>query len=339
MNFERLEEVIIKNDYSAFRVKQAKKSVFARLIADWDEATDLPEKLRELLREKIRISDISLVNQKESVEKDTIKALFKTGDGFFIEAVLMKHDRNRRTVCVSSQVGCAMNCSFCATGKLGFQRNLTAGEIADQVLYFARLLKDKKEAVTNVVYMGMGEPFNNYDNVIESVRILNDKDCFNLGARHIAISTCGIVPGIQRFAGENMQVNLAISLHAPDDETRAKIMPVSKAYPLSKLMPVITDYVKKSKRKVMFEYILIAGINDSEKHAKELAALMRQNKLFHVNLIKYHSSDDSTFRAPTEARRKKFFDILKKNGVSATFRRSFGEDISGACGQLAAAVK
>ena len=339
MNFERLEEVIIKNDYSAFRVKQAKKNVFARLIADWDEATDLPEKLRELLREKIRISDISLVNQKESVEKDTIKALFKTGDGFFIEAVLMKHDRNRRTVCVSSQVGCAMRCGFCATGKMGFARNLEAGEIVDQVLYFARLLKNKKEKVTNIVYMGMGEPFNNYDNVMESARILNDKDCFNLGARHIAISTCGIVPGIQRFAGENMQVNLAISLHAPDDETRAKIMPVSKAYPLSKLMPVITDYVKKSKRKVMFEYILIAGINDSEKHAKELAALMRQNKLFHVNLIKYHSSDDSTFRAPTEARRKKFFDILKKNGVLATFRRSFGEDISGACGQLATGVK
>lgn len=239
------------------------------------------------------------------------------------------------TVCVSSQVGCAMQCSFCATGAMGFSRNLEVSEILDQVLYFARLLKTTDEKITNVVYMGMGEPFNNYDNMMESVKILNDKDCFNLGARHIAISTCGIVPGIQRFAGENIQINLAISLHAPDDETRTKIMPVGRAYPLGKLMPAVVDYVKKSKRKVMFEYILIAGINDSDSHAKALAALMRQNKLFHVNLIKYHSSKESVFRAPAEARRKKFFDILKKEGVSVTFRRSFGEDIAGACGQLA----
>ncbi|MEK7067166.1 MAG: 23S rRNA (adenine(2503)-C(2))-methyltransferase RlmN [Patescibacteria group bacterium] len=334
MNLKRLEEIIIKNDYSAFRLKQVKKQVFARVISDWDEATDLPEKLRGLLKEKIRISDIALIEQKESAERDTVKALFKTSDGFLIEAVLMKHDRNRMTVCVSSQVGCAMQCAFCATGKMGFARNLEAGDIIDQVLYFARLLNKEKEKVTNIVYMGMGEPFNNYDNVMESVRILNDKDCFNLGARHIAISTCGIMPGIQRFAGENIQVNLAISLHAPDDETRAKIMPVSRAYPLSKLMPAVVDYVKKSKRKVMFEYILIAGVNDSDSHAKALAALMKQNKLFHVNLIKYHSSKESIFHASAEARRKKFFDILKKEGVSVTFRRSFGEDISGACGQL-----
>ena len=306
MNLKRLEEIIIKNDYSAFRLKQVKKQVFARVISDWDEATDLPEKLRGLLKEKIRISDIALIEQKESAERDTVKALFKTSDGFFIEAVLMKHDRNRRTVCVSSQVGCAMQCSFAPPAKWGLRETWKRGEIVDQVLYFARLLNKEKEKVTNIVYMGMGEPFNNYDNVMESVRILNDKDCFNLGARHIAISTCGIVPGIQRFAGENIQVNLAISLHAPDDETRAKIMPVSRAYPLSKLMPAVVDYVKKSKRKVMFEYILIAGVNDSDSHAKALAALMKQNKLFHVNLIKYHSSKESIFHASAEARRKKF---------------------------------
>lgn len=339
MNFKRLEEIIIKNDYSAFRLKQVKKQIFQRLISDWSEASDLPEKLRELLKEKIYISDITLVYQKESAEKDAIKALFRTSDGFLIEAVLMRHDRNRRTVCVSSQVGCAMQCSFCATGAMGFSRNLEASEILDQVLYFARLLKVTDEKITNIVYMGMGEPFNNYDNVMDSVKILNDKDGFNLGARHISISTCGIVPCIQRFTGENIQVNLAISLHAPDDDTRVKIMPVSRAYPLSKLMPAVADYVKKSKRKVMFEYILIAGVNDSDSHAKALAALMRQNKLFHVNLIKYHSSKESIFRAPTETRRKKFFDILKKEGVSVTFRRSFGEDISGACGQLAGSIK
>ena len=375
MNIKRLEEIIIKNNYSAFRARQAKKNVFARLIADWDEATDLPEKLRELLREKIHISDISLVNQKESAEKDTIKALFKTSDDFFIEAVLMKHDRNRRTVCVSSQVGCAMRCGFCATGKMGFARNLEAGEIVDQVLYFARLLKNKKEKVTNIVYMGMGEPFNNYDNVMESVRILNDKDGLNLGARHISISTCGVAAGIKKFADEKSQinpvrnshetlnrmfaktkphlsshqaegrsvsngVNLAISLHAPTDEIRSKIMPVNLAYPLKKLMPAIADYVEKTRRKVMFEYILLGGVNDSDKCARELAGLMKGNKLYHINLIKYHQTfakgeSMPTFRASSQEQMRRFFDILKKSGVSCTFRVSFGEDISGACGQLA----
>ena len=252
----------------------------------------------------------------------------------------MKHDRNRRTVCVSSQVGCAMNCSFCATGKLGFQRNLMAGEITDQGLYFARWLQDKKETVTNVVYMGMGEPFNNYDNVMESVRILNDKDGFNLGARHISISTCGVVSGIKKFADEKLQINLAISLHAPNDEIRSKIMPVNQAYPLGKLMPAIADYVEKTRRKVMFEYILLGGVNDSDKCARELAVLMKTNKLYHINLIKYHqtfakNSARLMFLASSQKQMNRFFDILKKPGVSCTFRVSFGEDISGACGQLA----
>src|SRR3989344_5541865 len=389
MNNEQLEEIILKNGFSAFRVKQAKKSVFARLIADWDEASDLPADLRGLLKDKIAISEIAPIAREESAKRDAIKTLFKTHDGFFIEAVLMKHDRSRhtttapfsafaggrRTVCVSSQVGCAMNCSFCATGKLGFQRNLTAGEITDQVLYFARWLKDKKEAVTNVVYMGMGEPFNNYDNVMESVRILNDKDGLNLGARHISISTCGVAAGIKKFADEKSQinpvrnshetlsrmfaktkphlssnqaegrsvsngVNLAISLHAPTDEIRSKIMPVNLAYPLKKLMPAIADYVEKTRRKVMFEYILLGGVNDSDKCARELAGLMKGNKLYHINLIKYHQTfakgeSMPTFRASSQEQMRRFFDILKKSGVSCTFRVSFGEDISGACGQLA----
>src|SRR3990172_6677388 len=227
MNNKQLEEIILKNGFSTFRVKQAKKSVFARLIADWEEASDLPADLRGLLKDEIMNSEISPIVREEAAKGDAIKILFQTSDGFFVEAVLMKHDGSRhtttapfsafaggrRTVCVSSQVGCAMNCSFCATGKLGFQRNLTAGEIVDQVLYFARWLQDKKETVTNVVYMGMGEPFNNYDNVMESVRILNDKDGLNLGARHISISTCGVAAGIKKFADEKSQINLAISLH------------------------------------------------------------------------------------------------------------------------------
>ena len=340
MNIQQLEKIIIKNDYSAFRARQAKKSVFARLIADWEEASDLPADLRDLLKHKIAISEISPIVREESAKGDAIKILFQASDGFFVEAVLMKHDRNRRTVCVSSQVGCAMNCSFCATGKLGFQRNLTAGEIVDQVLYFARMLKDKKEAVTNVVYMGMGEPFNNYDNVMESVRILNDKDGLNLGARHISISTCGVAAGIKKFADEKSQINLAISLHAPTDEIRSKIMPVNLAYPLKKLMPAIADYVEKTRRKVMFEYILLGGVNDSDECARELAGLMKGNKLYHVNIIKYHQTfmkgeSTPTFRASSQEQMRRFFDILKKAGISCTFRVSFGEDIAGACGQLA----
>src|SRR3972149_8057971 len=325
MNNKQLEEIMLKNGFSTFRVKQAKKSVFARLIADWNEASDLPADLRDLLKNEIAIFEIAPIAREESAKGDAIKILFQASDGFFIEAVIMKHDRRRRTVCVSSQVGCAMNCSFCATGKLGFQRNLTAGEIVDQVLYFARWLKDKKEMVTNVVYMGMGEPFNNYDNVMESVRILNDKDGLNLGARHISISTCGGAGGRKKFADEKTQinpvrnshetlsrmfaktkphlsshqaegrsvsngVNLAISLHAPTDEIRSKIMPVNLAYPLKKLMPAIADYVEKTRRKVMFEYILLGGVNDSDKCARELARLMKGNKLYHVNLIKYHQT-------------------------------------------------
>ena len=344
MNIKLLENIIDKNGYSAFRARQAKKSVFARLIADWNEASDLPADLRDLLKDKIAISEIAPITREESAKGDAIKILFQASDGFFIEAVLMKHDRNRRTVCVSSQVGCAMNCSFCATGKLGFQRNLTAGEIVDQVLYFARILKDKKEMVTNVVYMGMGEPFNNYDNVMESVRILNDKDGFNLGARHISISTCGVAAGIKKFADEKSQVNLAISLHAPTDEIRSKIMPVNLAYPLKKLMPVIAGYVEKTRRKVMFEYILLGGVNDSDKCARELAGLMKRNKLYHVNLIKYHQTfrkgeSTPTFRVSSQEQMRRFFDILKKAGVSCTFRVSFGEDIAGACGQLAGGNK
>lgn len=257
-----------------------------------------------------------------------------------------------------------MNCSFCATGKSGFKRNLTAEEIVDQVLFFARLLNKKQERVTNVVYMGMGEPMNNYDNVMASIRSLNDKDGMNLGARHISVSTCGIVPGIKKFAKEELQVNLAISLHAADDKTRSRLMPVNAAYPIAKLMKAVAEYAAATKRKVMFEYILISGVNDSDEHARSLAALIGKNKLYHVNLIKYHETpaplevrttkdksagvnDDllltgsakagasPVFRAPARERLDRFFDILKKSGVSCTFRVSFGEDIAGACGQLA----
>ncbi len=342
MNLQKLSKLLKKEGYSDFRKKQIEKSVFCRLIDSWDEATDLPEKLRDLLKEKVEIFSLKKVSQKSS--KNTVKTLFKTKDGHSIEAVLMRHipsvklkdpknGKGRNTVCISSQAGCPMACTFCATGKLGLKRNLTAEEIVDQVLFFAKFLKKEGEKLNNVVFMGMGEPFHNYDNVMEAVRILNNKDGFNLGVRHISISTCGIVPAIKKFADEQTQVNLAISLHAPNDKIRSKIMPINKAYNLKKLFEAVEYYIKKTNRKVMFEYLLIEGVNDSIEYAKELAKLMK-NKLYHVNLIKYH--DTGVYKSSKRKQREMFFDALKKEGVSVTFRVSFGEEISAACGQLAA---
>lgn len=351
MDLKKIENLIKKEGHSSFRLKQAQRAVYFRLVDSWREATDLPEDLRKLLEDNISLSSLQAVSVKESAKKDTIKVLFKTGDGYFIEAVLMKHlsqkkdegALGRNTVCVSSQAGCPMACAFCATGKMGFKRSLSAEEITDQVLHFARILKKDNEKVNNIVFMGMGEPFHNYDNLIEAIKILNNKDGFNLGARHISVSTCGIVPGIRKFADENIQANLAISLHAPNDNIRSKIMPVNKAYNIKKLLDAVDYYIKKTNRKVMFEYILIDGVNDSEKEALELARLMNK-KLYHINLIKYHSTglprqslqaEAGVFKASSQEKMRRFFDILKKNGVSVTFRISFGEDISAACGQLA----
>jgi 23S rRNA (adenine2503-C2)-methyltransferase len=341
MNLENLLKILKKQGQSAYREKQIKKSVYVRLINSWDDATDIPEKLRELFKKEIPLSSLVEVSKKN--DDNTTKLLFKTHDNNFIEAVLMRHIPNtksqkddvkgRNTICISSQAGCPMNCTFCATGKLGFKRNLSSEEIIDQVLEFARLLKKENQKVNNIVFMGMGEPFHNYDNVISAIKILNDKDGFNLGVRHISISTCGIAPAIKKFADEETQVNLAISLHAPNDKIRSRIMPVNKAYNLEKLFEAIDYYIKKTNRKVMFEYVLIAGINDSDENARELAKIM-QKKLYHINLIKYH--DTGSFKSSSKKQQQRFFDILKKEGVSVTFRISFGENISAACGQLAA---
>jgi len=372
MDIINLEKFLKEKGEKDYRLKQVKKAVFVDLINDWNEATNLSKELREKIKKEFPLLSLEVLNLLESKNKDSIKAVFKFKDGNVIEAVLMKHlntkdddaKAGRNTVCVSSQAGCAMNCGFCATGKMGLKRNLTSEEIVDQVLFFARWLKkwqglaltsdgkarpchERYEKVNNIVFMGMGEPFLNYDNTIQAIRILNDKDGFNLGIRHISVSTCGIVPGIEKFAEENLQVNLAISLHAADDETRTKLMPINKTYPLEDLMKAVGDYIKKTNRKVMFEYLLIDGVNDRAEDAANLAKLMK-NSLYHINLIKYHDTGlarnasnlaceagRADFKPSPQAKRTQFFDTLKKLGVSATFRVSFGEDILAACGQLA----
>ncbi len=327
MNLTKLDDVL-KNE-PAYRRKQAKEAVFKDLIDDWQKAAALPLVLRQKLNKDCPLS----ISGQTFVSKDkaTVKAVITLDDGLKIESVLMRHQDSRNTVCLSSQVGCPLGCSFCATGKLGFKRNLRAMEIVEQVLFFARYLKKEREGITNLVFMGMGEPFLNYDNVLEAIRILNDKDSFHLGARHFSISTCGIVEGIKRLSGEKLEVNLAISLHAPNDELRSKIMPINKKYPIKKILEAVDDYLQKTRRRVMFEYIMIKGVNDSEKCAEELAKLMKK-PLYFVNIITYNPT--GIFKPSSAETIRKFRRILENQEVAVTQRHRFGEDINAACGQL-----
>ena len=329
------------NKEPRYRLGQAKKAFFQDLIKNWQEAAVLPLSLREELNKKCPIE--TSAKTFISKDKNTIKALLTLKDDLKIETVLMRHKDKRNTVCVSSQVGCPLDCSFCATGKIGFKRNLEVWEIVEQVLFFASYLKKIKEKVTNIVFMGMGEPFLNYQNVIGAIKILNDKEGFNLGARHFSISSVGIVEGIEKLAKEELQINLAISLHAPNDELRSKLMPINKKYPIKKILNAIDDYIAKTRRRVMFEYIMINNLNDSEENAKTLAKLMKK-PLYFVNLISYNFTRRSLgeggptgiFKSSSSPRIKKFKEILEKEGVIVTQRYRFGKDIEGACGQLVA---
>jgi len=313
-----------------YRIAQIKKAVFCDLIDDWQQATTLPGELRKKLQENFSLQ----INAKifRSQDGKTTKAKIKLADGSAIETVLMQSSKKRNTVCVSSQVGCALGCLFCATGRMGFRRNLSPDEIVEQVIFFARELKKEGERITNIVFMGMGEPFLNYENVIESIRILNDADGFNLGARHFSISTVGILEGIEKLKKEKLDINLAISLHAPDNGLRSKLIPINKKYPIEKVIKAVDSYIKEKKRKVMFEYILIKDVNDSDEQAASVARLMKKH-LYHVNLIAYNQTGNY-FPSPIN-RRKKFRNILMRAGVSATERFRFGLDLDGACGQLA----
>ncbi len=319
------------NKQSTYRFGQAKRAIFHDLIENWQEALTLPLNLREELNKKFPL-EIS-AETFSSEDKNTTKALLALKDGFKIETVLMHHKDKRNTICVSSQVGCPLNCSFCATSKIGFKRDLEDWEIIKQVLFFARYLKKNKEKVTNIVFMGMGEPFLNYQNVIGAIKILNDKEGFNLGARHFSISTAGIVEGIKKLAKEKLQVNLAISLHAHSDELRSKLMPINKKYPIKKIFNAVDYYIDNTQRRVMFEYIMINDLNDSKECAKELARLTKKH-LYFVNLISCNPT--GIFKPSSFLKIKEFKEILEKEGVMVTQRYRFGQDIKGACGQLVA---
>ncbi|MFA5009115.1 MAG: 23S rRNA (adenine(2503)-C(2))-methyltransferase RlmN [Candidatus Paceibacterota bacterium] len=334
MILEKLEN-ILKTEPS-FRLKQVKRAVFHELINDWDQATNLSLVLREKLKKECPLE----INHQLffSKDKNTVKALIALEDGSQIETVLMIHTDKRATVCVSCQVGYPLKCAFCATGQMGLKRNLTTGEILDQILLFSRYLKKEfqpKRALTNIVFMGMGEPFLNYENVWEAIRIINDKDCFNIGARKISISTSGITEGIKKMSNEKLQINLSISLHAPTDELREKLMPIAQKYPLKKLLKAVDDYIFKTSRKVMFEYLMIENINDSMENAEQLVKIMNK-PLYMVNLIPYNSTKVADKFKPSDKKTiKTFKDYLEKRGIFATQRYEFGQDIRAACGQLA----
>lgn len=343
MDLDKLQKTLRDLGEPAYRFKQIKLAIYRDLKEDFKFIENIPHELRENLVKLIPFNELTLKTEQKSLD-GTVKRLFLTSDGLAIEGVLIKHEDGRRTICVSTEAGCQINCSFCATGHLGFKRVLTQYEIFEQVLSFARSLKSQKEKVTNVVFMGMGEPFLNYPNVKEAILLLNDKEGFNLGQRHISVSTSGIIPGIEAFTEEDWQVNLAISLHAPTDQLRSQLMPINKTYPLSQLMPALDNYVLKTNRRLMVEYLLLGGINDNEKEAQELVTLIHSyrniSRLSLVNLIIYNPTKDNyghwdKFQAPSSAAFKNFGDILTKNGIAWTRRVSFGSEIAGACGQLA----
>jgi 23S rRNA (adenine2503-C2)-methyltransferase len=323
-------------DLREYRLRQLYRAVAKELCGSFEEVTTLPKSLREAFHERgVGISSIAPVTVQHSRDRQTTKGLFRLHDEKEVEAVLMEHSGDRNTVCISSQAGCAFACAFCSTGQAGFGRNLTAVEIFDQVLYFGHELKTRGKHVTSVVFMGMGEPFHNYRAVMDAVALLNDSHGFGLGHRHITISTVGLVNRIDDFSREGIQVNLAISLHAPNDALRSSFMPVNRRYSLVQLMAACERYVKRTNRKVFFEYIMLGGVNDSDECAHELAALMRGH-LYHVNLIPYNSTPDADFTGSSHERIWRFAAILDEVGVPVTVRRNMGRDIAAACGQLRA---
>ncbi len=332
MNLSILHQIIINEP--KFRHQQIDRAVFIDLIEDWNDATNLPKDLRERLNESCPLT-IPAEVVKAIGKEPTHKALITLEDGEKVEAVLIRQKGNRNTVCVSSQVGCPLACSFCATGQLGFTRNLKAHEIVEQVLFFMRELKKEggAEKVDNIVFMGMGEPFLNYPEVIKALKWLNDSESFNFGSRRLSVSTAGVCEGIIKIGGEKLQLNLAVSLHFPADILRRRYMPIADKYPLAKVFSAVDDYIRKTGRKVMFEYLMIKDINDSENDAKLLAGLMTK-PLYMVNLIPYNPT--GRFQASTEEKIAKFKKILEDAEVNVTTRHSYGGEISAACGQLAA---
>ncbi|MDQ6857585.1 MAG: 23S rRNA (adenine(2503)-C(2))-methyltransferase RlmN [Chloroflexota bacterium] len=320
----------------AYRLKQIRRHATHTAAAEWSELTDLPKDLRDALAATYRWSSVVPVIEQASSDGETRKVLLQLHDGHRIETVLMPHHGARNSVCISTQAGCPMACAFCATGEMGLIRNLTPGEIVDQVRHWQRELALRGERVSHVVYMGMGEPFNNYEATIASARELIAADRFGISPRRITISTCGVVPKIDALAGEGLPINLAVSLHAANDETRGAIMPINRRWGIEEVLAASARYVARTKRRVTFEYVLLRGVNDSAASAHELARRIGQagrTSDSHVNLIPVNAGPGG-FERPPVGTMEKFAEVLAAHGIAATVRISKGQDIAAGCGQL-----
>lgn len=353
LNFDDLSAHLRDWNEPAYRAKQIWQGLYQHLYNSPDRFTNLPKALREKLAENFTFTPFKVRTYLDSSDGFTRKTLFELPDGNLIEAVLMRYGdpadnpqiaasptgrgaKNRRTLCISTQAGCAMGCVFCATGQIGFKRHLTSGEIVAQVMYYAHMLKDVNESVTNIVLMGMGEPFHNYDNTMAAIDRLNDPDGFNFGARRFTISTVGLVPQIRRFADEKRQVNLAISLHAADDDARRAIMPVNKRYKIEDVIEACRYYVAQTGRRVTFEWALIHGVNDTPEVAQKLADRLK-GLLCHVNAIPLNPTPGYAGLATDRSRASAFKQTLEQSGIPCTIRMRRGIDIQAGCGQLAGA--
>ena len=327
-NLEELKKEMIELGEKPFRAEQIFKWIHQEKVKTFEEMTNLSLELRKKLEENYTMCNYKILKKQESKD-GTIKYLFDVLDGNAIETVLMRYHHGN-SICVSSQIGCKMGCKFCASTGINFIRSLTSGEIVEQII---AVEQDTGEKISNVVFMGIGEPFDNYDNVVNAIRIINNPKGLNIGARHISISTSGIVPKIYQLAEENIQCTLSISLHATSNEKRSSMMPVNNAYPLEELMKACKEYIKKTNKRISFEYALAKDNNDNLQDAKELVKLLK-GMLCHVNLIPINKIENGKFDKSSNENIMKFRDYLNEHGIVATIRRELGSDIDAACGQL-----
>ncbi len=335
LTFNALSDHMVALNQKSYRATQLFDWVYARRVTEIDAMSDISKAFRDELKTQFNF-DLPTIHVRQDSDDGTVKLLVKMYDGHLVETVLMRYNYGQ-VVCVSSQVGCNMGCSFCASGLLKRQRNLTTSELVGQVLAINNLLIEEGQGkrVTHVVVMGTGEPFDNYDHVMDFIRILNHPKAFAIGARHLTVSTCGIPDKIRQYAHEGLQINLAISLHAPTNELRSRLMKINRAYPLEDLMPAVREYIDVASRRVTFEYIMIDGINDGLEQAQQLVSLIK-GILAYVNLIPYNEVMENGYRRSPDHHVKAFLDYLTRKGVTATIRKEFGADIDAACGQLRA---
>jgi 23S rRNA (adenine2503-C2)-methyltransferase len=333
LELHHLKDWLSENGEKPFRAEQIFDWLYKKRVSSFEDMSNLSKSLRDKLAEGFQLTTLKTVIKQQSAD-GTIKFLFELHDGYSIETVLMRHDYGN-SVCVTTQVGCRIGCTFCASTLGGLKRHLEAGEIVSQVVTVQQTLDETDERVSSVVIMGIGEPFDNYDNMLSFLKIINHDKALNIGARHITVSTSGIVPKIYQFADEDMQINFAISLHAPNTELRSRLMPINRAYKLDDLMKSVRYYIDKTGRRVSFEYGLFGGVNDSEEHAEELADLLKGIKC-HVNLIPVNYVPERDYVRTPKDKIFAFEKTLKKRGINVTIRREHGSDIDAACGQLRA---